>query len=144
VYSYTAERDAIFEYDPWYLVGSDRELRVFVCAGERRGPALIAQFDGMETRDQVAPLVGLSICVDADQLPRLREGEYYWDQLVGLRVVTEEGRYLGTVERLFETGANDVMVVAGERERLIPYVPQTIRAVDLPGQTVTVDWDPDF
>lgn len=144
MYSYTAEREAIFDYDPWYLVGADGERRVAIAAGKRHGAGLIARFEGMESRDQVAPLVGLSIVVNAEQMPRLSGGEYYWSELVGLQVVTVDGRSLGAVERLFETGANDVMVVAGERERLIPYTPRTVQAIDLPGRTITVDWDPDF
>lgn len=52
---------------------------------------------------------------------------------------------LGTVDHLFETGANDVLVVVGERERLLPYVwDQVIRGVDLDAGIMRVDWDPDF
>lgn len=144
MFSYTARRDAIFDYDPWYLVGDDRELQVAVRSGRRQGAGLIAQFEGLDTREQVAPLVGLSILVAATQLPPLDDGEYYWSDLIGLQVVTRDGYRLGIVERLFETGANDVIVVSGERERLLPYTPQIVLAVDLANQVITVDWDPTF
>ena len=80
-----------------------------------------------------------------DQLPALEQGEYYWTDLIGLKVVTGDGTELGVIERLFETGANDVVVVKGDRERLIPYLPgQVITRVDLKAGEMEVDWDPDF
>jgi 16S rRNA processing protein RimM len=75
----------------------------------------------------------------------LPEDEYYWTDLLGLSVVLADGRELGTLENMLATGANDVMVVRGERERLIPFVPgQYVKQVDLDGRRVIVDWDPDF
>ena len=80
-----------------------------------------------------------------DQLPELPQGEYYWTDLIGLDVRLEDGRRLGTIDNMLATGANDVMVVRGERERLIPFVPgQYVKEVDLAGGCVTVDWGPDF
>jgi 16S rRNA processing protein RimM len=75
----------------------------------------------------------------------LNKGEYYWIDLIGLRVVTEEGVELGQVERLLETGANDVLVVQGERERLIPFlIGLVVKQIDLTQGLMMVDWDPDF
>ena len=72
-------------------------------------------------------------------------GEYYWVDLEGLRVVTVEGVELGHVAHMLSTGANDVMVVHGERERLLPFVqPDYVKGVDFDTGTVTVDWDPEF
>ena len=79
-----------------------------------------------------------------DELPPLEDGDFYWAELEGLRVVTVEGAELGVVKRLMETGANDVLVVQGERERLIPYVAAVVRNVDLDSRTIEVDWDKDF
>ncbi len=67
------------------------------------------------------------------------------EDLIGLKVVTTEGVELGKVDHLMETGANDVLVVNGERERLIPFLqPQTVTRVDLDGGLLVVEWDPDF
>ena len=80
-----------------------------------------------------------------DALPKPAPGELYWSDLEGLRVRTVEGRELGTVSHLFETGANDVIVVKGDRERLIPFLRDSVvREVDLAAGTMIVDWDPDF
>ena len=72
-------------------------------------------------------------------------GEYYWADLVGLRVETVDGVELGRIEQLFETGSNDVIVVQGDRERLVPYIwEQVVREVDLEAGVMRVDWDPEF
>ena len=78
-------------------------------------------------------------------MPAVAEGEYYWNDLIGLKVVALDGEVLGTVDYLLETGANDVLVVRGERELLIPFVTgQVVTQVDLENRVLRVDWDPDF
>ena len=80
-----------------------------------------------------------------DALPPPKPGEYYWVDLEGLRVETVEGMELGRIDHLFATGANDVLVVRGERERMIPFVqPEVVTGVDFDAGVVVVDWDPEF
>ena len=79
------------------------------------------------------------------QLPPPGPGECYWADLEGLRVLTLDGVELGTVASLFATGANDVLVVRGDRERLVPFIRDTVIAeIDLDRRLLRVDWDPDF
>jgi len=73
----------------------------------------------IEIRQQVL-LAGIFF-ITPDQLPKARKGEYYWSDLIGLSVETNLGVQLGVVESLLETGANDVVIVKGERERVIPF-----------------------
>ena len=78
-------------------------------------------------------------------MPALESGEYYWADLMGLEVSTRQGDILGVVEKILETGANDVLVIRGEREHLVPYVPgQYVLSVDLAASVMVVDWDPEF
>ena len=79
-------------------------------------------------------------------MPATESNQYYWSDLVGLQVITTTGTLLGTVDYLFETGANDVLVVKGETtERMLPFVMEhVIKEVDLQQQLITVDWDPEF
>ena len=107
---------------------------------------VVAKLAGCNDRDAAEQLVGAEISIRRTQLPATTEpGEFYWTDLVGLRVQTVEGVDLGRIERLFETGANDVIVVQGERERLVPYVwEQVVRDVDLEAGVMHVDWDPEF
>lgn len=89
--------------------------------------------------------MGWDIFITQDQLPKAAKGEYYWSELIGLQVETVDGVQLGAVDSLLETGANDVIIIKGERERVIPFLQgQTIIKVDLDAGKIIVDWDPDF
>lgn len=141
--------DALLDYDPWYFKDAKAGDDVFsiapVTEAKTHGKGLVAKFKGSDDRDAAAHLNGQEIAIRRDQLPPAAEGEYYWSDLQGLEVFTTEGVSLGKVDHLLETGANDVLVVKGERERLIPYVTGPIvKKVDLNAGTMQVDWDPDF
>lgn len=145
VFSYTEPREKILDYGPWHLKRNDGDWReVAVLDGRRQGETVVARLSGIDDRDQARALNDTEIAVTRDRLPPPGEGEYYWTDLEGLAVRTLEGRDLGRVEHLFRTGANDVMVVAGERERLIPFVlDRFVRAVDFDAGVIRVDWDPE-
>lgn len=144
LWSWTRPRENLFEYAPWLICMDDgwREFRVL--EWRPHGKGLVARLQGIEDRDQAARLLQRDIMVPREQLPALEEG-WYWVDLVGLEVVTAEGEILGRVTSLMETGANDVLVVAGERQRLIPFTPgHAVREVDMQAGRIVVDWDPDF
>lgn len=145
IYSHTAPRENILSYSPWLLRrGGGWEARA-VEEGYRHGKGVVARLGGIDDRDVAATFVGADIAVPRERLGRPEAGEYYWTDLEGLEVVTVGGVVLGIVDHLFETGANDVMVVKGERERLLPFVePEVIRAVEWATGRIVVDWDPDF
>lgn len=144
--SFCEPRDRLGSYQPWTLVlpdGTERSLRHGKLA--MVGKSMVCTLDGVEDRDQAALLIGAEIRIAREMLPRLAEGEYYWSDLIGLRVRTLEGVELGRITEMLRTGANDVMQVEGERVRLLPYVPgQWVRHIDLEAGVMTVDWDPDF
>lgn len=145
VYSYTEPRENVLRYTPWTLALGRTRRTTAPLEGRRHGRTVIARLEGVDDRDLAATLLGAQIEVSRAALPAPPPGEYYWADLIGLRVETAAGEALGTVERLLETGANDVLVVAGERERLIPWLPgRVVREVDLDGGRVVVDWDPEF
>jgi 16S rRNA processing protein RimM len=144
VYAYTREREAILDYDHWYVRRNADCQRYEVAEGRVQGPGVVARLAGFEDRTAASSLVGADVLVTRDQLPPLEEGEYYWSQLEGLKVVNLAGEVLGEVSHLVETGANDVLVVQGERERLIPYTSDAVKRVDLNERVITVDWDADF
>ena len=146
VHSDTSPRENIVQYSPWYLVRGGRREAWKVNAGRRQGKAVVAKLAGCNDRDAAEALAGAEITIPRAQLPATTEpGEFYWADLVGLEVRTVDGVVLGRIEQLFETGANDVIVVQGERERLIPYIwQQVVRDVDLEAGVMQVDWDPEF
>ena len=135
--------EALLEYQPW-LLGEDKNPLKIV-AGRKQGKGLVALLPGIEDREQAITLVGQQIFVRRDQLPALAADEYYWSDLEGLDVHTTKGEVLGRVEKLMETGANDVLVIRGEREHLVPFVQgQYVTRVDLESRLIEVDWDPGF
>ncbi len=145
IHSDTRPREGILNYSPWYLGGTGDWRAVVVRGGRLQGKGLVARIEGVVDRDQARALMGLDIAVRRDQLPPVAADEVYWSDLEGLEVVTLEGVPLGRVRHLFETGANDVLVVCGERERLIPLLwGRVVADLDLEAGRIRVDWDPDF
>lgn len=145
VFSYTDPREHILEYQPWLLSSGDGWTEVTVVDGRLQGKGVVAHIEGVDDRDAAAALMDTTIAVERERFAELEPGEYYHADLVGLDVVTLDGVALGKVSHLFATGANQVMVVQGERERLLPFVQeQVIRTVDIDAARITVDWDPEF
>ena len=142
VYSYTEPREAVLNYDRWLLSGNDGWREATVAEGQRHGKTIIARIEGYVDRDQAAELIGTEIAVRRDALPVIRAGQFYWSDLEGLRVVHRDGTELGRVAYLLETGANDVMVVQGDKEILIPFViDEFVLGVDLAEGRIDVDWE---
>lgn len=143
VYSETDPREGILSYSPW-LLGPEAVSRRLI-EGRVHGKGLIAKLEGCDDRDQAAALIGQEIAIRRDQLPPPRPDEFYWIDLEGLTVVTQTDVELGRVSHLFSTGANDVLVVQGKRERLIPFFwGDVILDVDFDRGLIRVDWDPAF
>ncbi|MDH3633798.1 MAG: ribosome maturation factor RimM [Gammaproteobacteria bacterium] len=144
VFSNTSPRENIVSYGPWYIE-QGKELKVTSVTGRLQGKNVVARLEGIEDRTQADELIGCRIFIKPEQLPSLEAGEYYWSDLVGLSVETLEGDPLGEVASMMETGADDVMVLKGERERLIPFVmDQIVREVDLVNRRLVVDWSPEY
>lgn len=137
--------EAILDYRPWFLRSAAREWRVELAQGRRHGRGLLVQLPGLDDPDQARIWVGASIEIPRSSLPPLPDGQYYWADLEGLEVRNLDGFRFGRVARVVPTGANDVLVVRGERERWIPFVlGRHVLRVDLEGGSITVDWDPAF
>jgi len=145
VFSYTDPIVNIINYSPWRLVRDNEVQEVEVITGKPHGKLIVVRLSGVNSRDQAETLCGWEILVKYSQLPKTAAEEYYWADLVGLSVVTVAGDVLGKVDYLLETGANDVLVVKGERERLIPFLQgNTVINIDLDTGVMIVDWDPEF
>lgn len=145
IFSYTDPRENIVEYRPWLINTGGQWRPVEVEAGRTQGKGIVVKLVGCDDRDAAALLLGQDIAVMRAQLGEAGAGEYFWADLEGLRVVTSTGVELGVIEHMFATGANDVVVVRGERERLLPFVRgDVIRKIDLQNGVMEVDWDPDF
>lgn len=142
LHSYTDPRAAILDYRDCLLERAGSWQPARIAEGRAHGKGVIARFAGVRDRDQAAADVGAAVAVPRQALPEPEAGHYYWADLEGLRVVHRDGRELGRVAYLLETGANDVLVVQGEREILIPFLPgSVILDVDLTEGRIDVDWE---
>lgn len=95
-----------------------------------RGAQLVLQLAGIEDRDAAAALRDWLVQVPENEAWKLPKGQYYWHQIIGLAVRTTDGRHLGTVADILETGANDVYVVAREGdELLLPAIKDVVRSI---------------
>ncbi|OPZ11736.1 MAG: Ribosome maturation factor RimM [Alphaproteobacteria bacterium ADurb.BinA280] len=143
--SYTEPRTAAFQYRPWWLVQRGEECLVEPVELKPQGKGLVSRIANCDSRDAAERWVGAEVWVDRAVLPPASDDQFYWVDLEGLTVVHISGQVFGLVKHLFATGANDVMVVQGDRERLLPFVMgAVVRSVDLDERRIVVDWDPDF
>ncbi len=102
--------------------------------------AVLAILEGVDTREKANKLVGSLVKTDVQNLPPKEEDEYYWFELVGMKVSTVDGRYLGEITQITPTGANDVLHVEGAYgEVLLPMVDGIVVTVDLQNNQMTVD-----
>lgn len=144
VYSNTSPRENIIGYRPWLIERGDDLVEVEVRA-KLQGKHVLARLEGIDDRNQAEALAGCRLYIRAEQLPGLADDEYYWSDLIGLRVETIDAEPLGEIASMMETGADDVMVLRGERERLIPFVMnEIVTEVDLENRRLVVDWSPEY
>ena len=133
VFSYSGNLESLRAARTVLLRSPAGELREYQIKSITPQPVkIILYLKGFEEIDQVLPHVGSEICLWRSQLPQPEEDEYYWCDLIGLKVVTVDDVVIGQIIDIFETGSNDVYVVRGEeREHLIPAIAEVIRSVDL-------------
>lgn len=150
VVSDTWPPEEILSYACWQVQRRDEWHEFSVVQARPQGKALVVQLQDaqghlIEDRDEAALWRNTPIAVWRSELPELEADEIYWADLIGLNVETVEGVALGKIHTMMETGANDVLVVRGERERLIPFVRDiVVKEIDVARSLIRVDWDPEF
>lgn len=145
LHSFTEPQNNIFDYLPWHFKQGQEWQVLNIQDKKQQGDDLLIKVVAYDNPETARILTNAEIAVSRDRLPELSEDEVYWADLEGLTVVNQQGETLGLVDYLFETPANDVMVVAGEKQYLIPYVSQQyILAIDWERRVITVAWEKDW
>lgn len=150
VHSSTDPVENILSYKTWRLKlrnqDANQEVVVKLVDGRKHGKGIVAKFEGYDDRDQAEALVKAQINVAAEELPELPKDEYYWRELVGLKVINMDGQSYGIIDHMMPTVANDVIVAKdGDIERLIPFIQGVyVMKVDLNENLIQVDWPEDF
>jgi 16S rRNA processing protein RimM len=141
---FTEAPENLLAYPIWWVGAEGCWQQRRIEQGHVQGGSVVAKIAGCEDRDAAALFRGKEVAVSRNTFPQAGANEFYWADLVGLKVVNEQGEELGDVKEVLETGSNDVLVVQGERERLIPFTELVVKQVDLAGGVMRVEWGSDF
>ena len=147
---FTSETKNLLSYPAWWIrdgVRGGNWQQHTVVDGRIQGRAVVARLAGCDDRDAALGFRGSEVAVPRAQLPKTQANEYYWADLIGLKVASTAGVDFGSVADIVATGANDVLVVQGGadgRERLIPFIADVIAEVDLERGAMRVNWDADY
>lgn len=144
VHSFTDPASNISQYPVWQIQHNKQWHNVPIDKIKAHNNGLVVLLKGINNREIARTYTNDMIAVYQSELPKLEDHEYYWSDLIGLNVITTQGVELGKITQLQETGSNDVLIVKGKRERLIPYTEDTVIAINLKDHLMTVEWDPDF
>ncbi|MCL5261655.1 MAG: ribosome maturation factor RimM [Gammaproteobacteria bacterium] len=144
VYSFTHPAENILTYADWFIESGNAWTQLKLEKRSVLGKNILVKISGFDTPETVKRYTNFNIAVTRDSLPKLNPNEYYWADLQGLHVINQEGIDLGVVSEFLATGANDVMVVIGEKRRLIPYINDVVREVRLEKKIILVDWGVDY
>ncbi len=145
LHSHTEPRENILRYAPLYLQCKGQWQVVKSSEITSLGDSYIIRLAGCDNREEAKAYTNGKLAVNREQLKNLQQDEYYHSDLEGLKVYTTQDVFLGQVHHVMETGANDVLVIRGEKEHLVPFLlEQVITKIDLDAGTMSVDWDPDF
>lgn len=141
--TYTEFGASILTYQPWFIQTNDDDWKAIQIEDAAvHGKGVVVKFNGIDTPEAARLYTGKLIAITRDTLPVLQPDEYYWSDLKGLTVINQDGMVLGKIIYLIETGSNDVMVVKGEKEHAIPYLPgSVVKNIDLKKQEMIVDWE---
>lgn len=155
VFSYTQPKENILVYQS-VLLKLNKQWHEVEIKGRTQGKGIVAHFAGYDDREKAQALLGSEIAIYREQLAKLAKDDYYWVDLIGLKVINTEDICLGVIKSMMETAANDVCVVKPDDkqyaqehelndEYLIPWLLEdTILSVDLSAGIIRVDWDKDF
>jgi len=117
------------------------------------GGDVVATLVGMAGRDAAEALKGASVQVSRAEFPALEEDEYYWSDLIGMDVVNLQGEALGKVIDMMSNGPQSILRIepvpeqdSKEKapERLVPFVDQFVKTVDVKSKKITLDWGLDY
>lgn len=145
VVSFTEPRENIINYTDWqaYVHGIITPLTLVEVKITNK--YILTKVEGYINREDVAQLTNIEIAIEPHKLALLKNGEYYWHELIGMQVFNLQKNPLGVVTEILPTGANDILVVMGDKRRLIPYIPNKfVQEINKIEGSITVDWSIDF
>ncbi|MBT4183142.1 MAG: ribosome maturation factor RimM [Nitrosomonadales bacterium] len=142
---FTEKVETLEDYKEWFISSDEKnwsKIRVEnVKINQNR---MMVKFEEIDDRTSADGYRKYWVGILKESLPKLDGNEFYWNDLIGCEVQNINGFLFGTVSGFIETGANDVLVVEGEKQRLIPYTKMTVKKIELKRQQIIVDWNESF
>tara|TARA_B100001057_G_scaffold359224_1_gene361476 strand:- start:352 stop:834 length:483 start_codon:yes stop_codon:yes gene_type:complete len=145
IYPFTENVATLNDYSDW-LVSKDEKvwLRYKVEKTIIKNKSILVKFTDLNNRNDSDSLNKNIVGIERSDLPELAPNTFYWSDLIGLDVINKKNIYYGVVDNMMETGSNDVIIVKGKKEILIPYLPDVVIKVDLEAKKILVDWDEEY
>jgi 16S rRNA processing protein RimM len=145
IYPFTENVATLNDYSDW-LVSKDEKvwLRYKVEKTIIKDKSILVKFTDLNNRNESDSLNKNIVGIERSDLPELAPNTFYWSDLIGLDVINKKNIYYGVVDNMMETGSNDVIIVKGKKEILIPYLPDVVIKVDLEAKKILVDWDEEY
>jgi 16S rRNA processing protein RimM len=98
----------------------------------------LMKLEGVNSLEEAEEFRGAEVLVASNSIPR-EEGEYFWHELIGLRVFEDKGEYIGDISRIISAGGNEIYVVErGKKEIFIPATYEVVKGIDLEKGTMTI------
>ena len=152
VLPFTEFVDGLLSYPVWWIGNGDgkwREMKITRCNVHAK--TIVSLFEQCTDRTAAMKLKDMLIAVPRNQLPALsssgKDG-YYWEDIIGLKVINLQSEELGSVTGIITSSSNDILQIRGlkegENERLIPFISETVVKVDLRVRQIIVDWRSDY
>jgi 16S rRNA processing protein RimM len=142
---FTEDINTLGKFSSWFLSKNESEWKEFKIESSLiKGRTLLSKIENVNDRNEADKFKSFLIGINKIDLPVLEKGKYYWSDLISLEVINEVGFNFGVIDSIMETGSNDVLVIKGEKETLIPYLDNVILKIDLEKKNVLVDWDENF
>lgn len=132
--------EGLFQYDNLIISTYDKPVKLL--SVEKRRHGFVIALEGITDISQVERIKGAELFIKRAWLPELDEGEYYWADLIGLRVKDLSGRVLGEIVNIFRTGANDVYVVDERKQYYIPAIKDVVKVISIARGEMVIDSAP--
>lgn len=150
IISFTEKEKNIFQYQPWFIKTQDQIKNIKLDSWQCKNKKIIIKIQNINNRNDAIKIKNFQILIENSTLPKLKLGEYYWQQIIGCKIINANNIFVGIVETLFSAGSNDVLVIKNQmntleknkKKHLIPFInKKIIKNVDIINKIITVDWN---
>ena len=139
VYSYSESKKKFANYKHFFVMNNES----YTCLDIEDtviNKSIKIKFKIFNSREDSDQYIGNNLYVDREQLDVLEDNQYYWNDLIGLNVYLDDGKKVGVLGEIIETGSNDVLVIKGDKEILVPYIiGESVKKVMIEEKKIIID-----